>query len=179
ILQKQISVSGNPSAANLLGCAGATGATDTNGPSNCTSPTPLTVCFVTGSTCTAGAPNTATAYGFYSGTNAQTFLGRTVPASTWLIVANGYAYDPAVSGATAQTTYTQIKVNGLNSGAVAAVWNHLFLTAPLVPNVCQTNYSGNNLIIDVPLYVIGNLCISGSNDVIKEVGQAVDLSVGG
>ncbi len=180
ILQRQISVSGNPSAANLLGCAGANGTTsDTTAPSNCTSPTPITVCFVTGSTCTAGAANTATAYGFYSGTNAQTFLGRTVPASTWFIVANGYAYDPAVSGATAQTLYTQIKVNGVTSGAVAAVWNHLFLTAPLVANVCQTNYSGNNLIIDVPLYVIGNLCISGSNDVIKEVGQAVDLSVGG
>jgi Tfp pilus assembly protein PilX len=179
VLQKQITVSGNPSAANLLGCAGAGGAADTTGPSNCTSPTPITVCFVTGSTCTAGAANTATAYGFYSGTTAQTFLGRTIPASTWLIVANGYAYDPAVSGPTAQTLYTQIKVNGVNSGAVAAVWNHLFLTAPLVANVCQTNYSGNNLIIDVPLYVIGNLCISGSNNVIKEVGQAVDLSVGG
>jgi Tfp pilus assembly protein PilX len=180
VLQRQISVSGNPSSANLLGCAGANGTTtDTTPPSNCTSPTPITVCFVTGSTCTAGAANTATAYGFYSGTNAQTFLGRTVPASTWLIVATGYAYDPAISGPASQTTYTQIKVSSLNSGDVAAVWNHVFLTSPLVPNVCQTNISGNNLIIDVPLFVIGNLCITGSNDFIKEVGQAVDLSVGG
>jgi hypothetical protein len=55
----------------------------------------------------------------------------------------------------------------------------MFLTAPLVSNVCQTNYSGNNLVIDVPIYSIGNLCLTGSNDVIKEVSQPIDLQVGG
>jgi hypothetical protein len=59
------------------------------------------------------------------------------------------------------------------------VWNHVFLTAPLVPNTCQTDFSSNGLVIDVPLYVIGNLCFSGNGNVVKEVGQPVDLQVGG
>src|SRR4051812_16890410 len=35
LITKQNTSGGNPSAANLLGCGGATGPSDTNGPSNC------------------------------------------------------------------------------------------------------------------------------------------------
>src|SRR3954453_13631173 len=180
ILTQQIAVGGNPTAANLLGCAGANGqTTDATAPSVCSSPTTKKICFVKGSTCTAGAADTAELYGYYSGTNPGTFLGRTVPASTWFLVGKGYAYDPSLSQVTSTTSFATVKVAGITNGSVAGVWNHLFLTAPLVPGVCQTDYSGNNLVIDVPLYVIGNLCLSGSNDIIKEVGQPVDLQVGG
>jgi hypothetical protein len=69
----------------------------------------------------------------------------------------------------------------LNSGAVAAVWNHVFMTAPLVPNQCSVNFGGNNLIFTSPLYVIGNLCLSGQNTSVQESasGQPIDLMVGG
>ena len=53
------------------------------------------------------------------------------------------------------------------------------MTAPLTPNVCQTTFGGNSLTIDTPLYIVGNLCLAGNSDIIKEVGQPVDLQVGG
>jgi len=178
VLAKQFQSGANAAAANILGCAGATGPSDTNGPSNCASPTPKVLCLNGNGGCTAGSRDSVSVYGYYSGTSAQTFLGRTVPASTWLIVSTAYAWNPSTASVTARTSLALVPVV-VSPGAVAAVWNHLFLTAPLVSGVCQTNYSGNNLVIDVPLYVIGNLCLSGSNDIIKEVGQPVDLQVGG
>ena len=39
VLAQQIASSNDPSAANLLGCNGASGPSDTVGPSNCTTPT--------------------------------------------------------------------------------------------------------------------------------------------
>src|SRR3954470_16614964 len=180
ILTQQIATNGNPTAANVLGCAGANGTTsDATPPSTCAAPIPKTICFVRGSTCTVGAADTAQVYGYFSGTNAQTYLGRTIPAATWFLVGTGYAYDPSLSAVTSQTAFATVKVSSVTNGAVAAMWNHIFLTAPLVPNVCQTNFAGNNLVIDVPLYVIGNLCLSGNNNFIKEVGQPIDLEVGG
>src|SRR2546427_8156224 len=38
VVNQMVTSGGNPSAANLLGCDGAGGAADTNGPSNCASP---------------------------------------------------------------------------------------------------------------------------------------------
>ncbi|HEV7132118.1 MAG TPA: hypothetical protein VGN27_00130 [Gaiellaceae bacterium] len=178
VLAQQAHSGGNPVAANLLGCNGASGPNDTTGPSNCTTPSPKLYCpFST--TCTAGSAGAASVYGYYSGTNAQTFLGFSVPASTWLLVSTGYGNDPATAGVAAHTSYAEVSANGVTSGSVAAMWNHVFLTAPLVPNVCQTNFSGNNMVVDIPLYVLGNLCLSGANTVVKEVGQPVDLEVGG
>ena len=65
--------------------------------------------------------------------------------------------------------------------AVAAVWNHVFITAPLVPNTCSISFGGNSVTISAPLYVIGNLCLgsNGSGAVIEELTQPVDVEVGG
>jgi Tfp pilus assembly protein PilX len=177
ILNYQLTVTGgNPSSANLLGCNGATGPSDTNGPSNCATPSAKLFCFSSG--CTAGSDGSATVYGYYSGTNPQTFLGMSIPAATWVLVSNGYARNSngVTTGKTAMAT---AKINPISNGTVAAVWNHIFLTAPLVANQCQTDFESNNLVLDVPLYVIGNLCFSGDNNVIKEVGQPVDVQIGG
>src|SRR6202008_396570 len=38
---------------------------------------------------------------------------------------------------------------------------------------------GNNMTITDPLYVVGNLCITGQNTTIQETTQPVDLMVGG
>jgi Tfp pilus assembly protein PilX len=170
---------GNPTAANLLGCNGVNGASDANGPSNCASPAPAVLCLTTAS-CTSGSEGTARVYGFFSGTNPATYNGTTVPASTWLLVSTGFARNPA-GATTVKSTTATVKISPLDSGAVASVWNHIFMTAPLVPNVCQATFNGNNTMITSPLYVIGNLCLTGQNVSVQEVtnGQLIDLMVGG
>jgi hypothetical protein len=171
---------GNPTAANLLGCSGAAGPSDVNGPSNCTSPTPKVYC-LTGTTCTAGSAGSVSVYGFYSGTNPVTYRSIwNVPASTWLIFSTGYARNPSGT-IDAKTTMATIHISPLDAGAVASVWNHIFMTAPLVANVCQADFSGNNMTITSPLYVVGNLCLSGQNVSAYEApgSQKIDLQVGG
>jgi len=173
---------GNPSSANLLGCNGASGASDTTGPSNCTTPSAQLFCFTAG--CTAGSDGSATVYGFFSGTNAQTFLGMSVPASTWVLVSNGYARNPEGT-TTGKTAMGTVKITPLSNGGVASVWNHIFITAPYDPNAnpqtCSASFAGNNTDLTSPLDVIGNLCLTGQNIHIKKVagGQAIDVQVGG
>lgn len=180
ILENQLAVSGgNPAAANLLGCNGATGPTDTSGPSNCATPSPTVICVTASSGCSAGTAGSVSVYGFYSGTNPVTYNSVSVPASTWLLTSTGYARNPNTSSTMAKTETATVTINPLNNGAVAAVWNHIFLTAPLVPNQCSATFAGNNMTITDPLYVIGNLCITGQNTTIQETTQPVDLMVGG
>ena len=171
---------GNPTAANLLGCNGVGGAADTTGPSNCASPSPKVIC-LTKTTCTAGTAGSASVYGFFSGSNPAAYNGITYPASTWLLVSTGFARNPNGNAVTAKTTMSTIKITPLDGGAVASVWNHIFMTAPLVSNVCQTNFNGNNTLITSPLYVVGNLCLTGNGVAVQEVvgGQPIDLMVGG
>jgi Tfp pilus assembly protein PilX len=174
IITKANSSGSNPASPTLLGCtSGAAGA------SNCSSPT--YICFSLKTTCPGTytpTDGTAAVYGYFSGTNSTSYLGYTVPTSTWLLVSTGYARNE--SGALhGKTAYGEVTVSALNGGAVASVWNHVFLTAPLVPNVCQTNFAGNNMLLDVPMYVIGNLCLTGQNGVIGETTKPIDLMVGG
>lgn len=181
IIENQTVVAnGNPSAANLLGCNGVGGAGDTTGPSNCSVVTPKVVCVTPSAGCSSGSAGSVSVYGYYSGVNPGSYNGVTVPASTWLLVSSGYARNP--QGTSAITTTTAIvPISPLNSGAVAAVWNHMFITSPLVPNVCSVNFGGNNMTITDPLYAIGNVCLSGSGTTIQEnaAGQRVDLMIGG
>jgi Tfp pilus assembly protein PilX len=189
VIYNQTAVSGgNPAAANLLACNGVTGASDVNGPSNCSTLTTagMKLVCIAASTCAAGEPGTASMYGYFSGTNAQTFSGPgasavAVPASTWLLVSTGYARNPSgvIEG---KSTTATVKISPLDGGAVASVWNHMFITSPLVANQCSVDFGGNNMTIVDPLYVIGNLCLSGSGTAIYEVaggqpGRVGDLAV--
>ena len=141
---------------------------------------PKTVCLSTGQTCSSsGVPGTVSLYGCYGGTNGTTCNGVSVAKSTWLVVSTGYAYGASNGATAAETTMGTIAISPLNSGAVAAVWNHMFLTAPLIPNTCQTTFSGNTLSITAPIYSIGNVCFTGNTDNLIENGQPVDLMVGG
>ena len=179
LVNQKVTVGGNPTAANILGCNGAGGAADTNGPSDCTTPVAKIVC-VTTADCVAGSVGSSSVYGYYSGTNPTVFNGVSVAASTWLLVSSGYARNP--QGATViKTSTAKVTITALNSGAVAAVWNHMFITAPLTPNVCAVDFAGNNTTITSPLYSIGNLCVTGSNVSVQESanGQPIDLMVGG
>jgi Tfp pilus assembly protein PilX len=179
LVNQKVLTGGNPTAANLLGCNGLGGAADTTGPSNCATPTPKIVC-VTTSGCVSGDAGSSAVYGYYSGTNPSIFNGVSVGASTWLLVSSGYARNP--QGATViKTTTAKVTITALNSGAVAAVWNHMFITAPLTANVCAVDFGGNNMTITSPVYAIGNVCMSGQNTTVQENvnGQPIDLMVGG
>jgi Tfp pilus assembly protein PilX len=179
VVNQNVTSGGNPAAANLLGCTGATGAADTNGPSNCTTPTAKVVC-VTKTGCASGDAGSASVYGYYSGTNTGSLNGVSVPAATWLLVSSGYARNP--QGTTiVKTTTATVGISPLNSGAVAALWNHMFITSPLTPNVCSVDFGGNNMTITDPIYAIGNVCLSGQNTTIQENanGQPIDLMIGG
>ena len=179
IVNQNVTSGGNPAAANLLGCNGATGAADTNGPSNCTTPSAKIVC-ITKSGCSSSDPGSAAVYGYYSGTNPGSYNGVTVPAATWLLLSNGYARNPQGSTIVKSTT-AMVGISPLNSGAVAALWNHMFITSPLTPNVCSVDFGGNNMTITDPIYAIGNVCLSGQNTTIQENanGQPIDLMIGG
>ena len=153
----------DPTAAGLLG----------------TSASPKTFC-ITSTSCVNASAGSASVIGCYGGTSGATCAGisPSAPASTWVIVSQGFASKP-LGGTIGRSMAATVVISPLGSGQVAAVWNHVFLTAPLVENVCQTTFGGNSMVIDVPLYVIGNLCVTGNSDQIKEVGQPVDLQVGG
>jgi Tfp pilus assembly protein PilX len=179
IVNQKVTALGNPAAANLLGCSGVGGVADATGPSNCAAPTAKIVCVAAAAACTSGSAGTAAVYGYYSGTNPTIFNGISVAASTWLIISSGYARNPQGTSVIKTTTAT-VPISPLNAGAVAAVWNHMFITSPLTPNVCSVDFGGNNMTITDPLYVIGNMCISGQNTTVQEtVGQPIDLMVGG
>jgi Tfp pilus assembly protein PilX len=179
--QASISAGLSPAKPSLLGCG-----TGTSGASDCSTISPLCVAF-TGSCPTSGTysptAGTASVYGFFSGTAPpanSTFSGVPQVASTWILVATGYTLN-ASGQLDTKTLRGTVYIGPGGAGAVASVWNHIFMTAPLVPNVCQANFAGNNMILDTPLYVIGNMCLSGQNTVMKEQtgGQAIDLQVGG
>jgi hypothetical protein len=121
------------------------------------------------------------AYGFFSGTSAASYAGVNVPASTWLVVSTGYALNPNTNVVTPTATQSLVRVSSLGAGAVASVWNHLFVTAPLVPNACSLSFGGNGVTVTVPLYVVGNVCLGsgGAGVLVTETTQPVDVQIGG
>ena len=172
----------SPTGPTLLGCATSVGASDT---SDCSAPT-LACVHITAS-CPTGTytptAGTASVYGFFAGNNpaaGATYLGVPEVASTWIVVATGYAAG-ANGGLNAKTLKATVQINGGGSGAIASVWNHVFITSPAQPvPTCNQTISGNNTLWTSPLYVVGNLCLNGNNDAIQESGgQKVDLQVGG
>jgi Tfp pilus assembly protein PilX len=168
----------NPAKPSLLGCG-----TGSNGASDCSTISPLCISF-TASCPTSGTysptAGTGSVYGYYTGTNAGSFSGLSEPSSTWVVVGNGYSTN-ASGKLVAKSLRATVTVSAASAGAVASVWNHVFLTAPASSGVCQTTFSANSTVLDIPLYAIGNVCFGGNNVVMKEVagGQAVDLQVGG
>ena len=181
IIQAANTTGKNPAAANLLGCAGATSATDTNGPSNCAAATPFVFCYTGVTSCTNGMVGSASVYGYFSGTATATYNGITVPASTWLLIAKGYAPSNQTAQPDTATKMALVKISALGAGAIAAVWNHVFITSPLVPNQCSLSFGGNGVSVTVPLYVVGNVCLGsgGTGVTVSETTQPVDVEVGG
>jgi Tfp pilus assembly protein PilX len=167
----------SPTKPNILGCG-----TGTAGASDCSSITPLCLAFT--SACPGGTytptAGTGAVYAYYTGTNPATFAGVSAAAATWVIVATGYARNSS-GNVDAKSLRGTVTISAANAGAVASVWNHVFFTAPKVAGVCQQTFNGNSTVLDMPIYTIGNFCITGNNLSLKETsgGQAVDLQVGG
>lgn len=170
----------NPASPTLLGCAVSSDATK----SDCTASAGLTVCVSAPAGCAAGAPGSATIRGCYTGTATAgcSLPGGSfaAPTSNWAIIATGYAANPVGTAVISHSVTATVSVSELDGGQVASVWNHVFVTGPLVPGRCQLDFGGNSTTINVPLYVVGNLCLPG-NTAIQETagGQAIDLEVGG
>jgi len=152
----------------LLGC-GQSGVS-----SDCTTTKTLTCVDVT-STCTTstgdGQAGTGTYYGSYDGTS-----------FTWTIYAYGYARNPTGARVVKKTlTATSGVYWDTDSPPNIAIWNHLYSTAPQSPSSCEFDVGGNNVVIDVPIYVTGDMCLSGQGAAVRENtasgGQAVDLRV--
>ncbi len=179
LLTQQSTGGGTPSGPTLLGCAASASIV---GGSDCS--TPQAMCVGVAAICQTGVTGTngtATVYGFFSGTNPQTYAGINVPASTWLLFATGYARNPDGT-VDAKLALATAKVNPLGSGQVAAVWNHVFVTAKLAGDQCQLNLQGNSTAIDIPIYANGNVCLgsNGSGVTVSEaLGKPIDLMIGG
>jgi Tfp pilus assembly protein PilX len=170
----------------ILGCAAGTA-----GSSDCTSPTKK--CFSVLTTCasasTLGQAGTASVFGIYGGTNGLTYYGYgassagiPVPAATWWIISTGYARNPTGAGTLAKQVQATVTVyNDTNVPPNTAAWNHVYSTAPQGAG-CEFDVNGNSVIIDVPVYVTGDMCLSGAGASVQEDlahGQPVDLRVQG
>jgi Tfp pilus assembly protein PilX len=101
---------------------------------------------------------------------------------TWTIVATGTVRNPTgASDLRKSMTATVTITQGGNDNNIS-IWNYLFATSPLDDN-CDVDVTGQNITISVPLYVVGNLCLTGNNILITEDtstgGQNVDVRVQG
>jgi hypothetical protein len=146
----------NPTQTNLLGC-------NTNG----TSCTPVVSTF-TGGTAT------------WSG-----WLDSSGGTSRWRITSVGQVANPTGSSAIRVTLTAQVPLVQTTGTPNASVWNYAFSTRP-PGSGCEVDINGSNVIIDIPLYVTGDLCLTGSNVEIDERGegqnpapQPIDMRVGG
>ncbi len=149
----QASTTGNPADPTLLGC-------DVNG-QNCN---PLVF--------TGPSGGVARVTGVYS-------TPSNVP--TWTITSTGTAGYAGGAGSKQQKTLTATVTLATASGTPnAAIWNYVFATAPQGSG-CEVDVNGTNTAIDVPVYVTGDLCLSGTNSAVVENtangGQPVSLTV--
>jgi len=103
---------------------------------------------------------------------------------TWTITSIGTVANPNGGGAptVSRSTTATITISGGGQSNNISVWNYMYSTAP-PGSGCQLDLNGNHLVVNVPLYITGNLCISGNHAGIVENtaggGQAVDLRVAG
>jgi Tfp pilus assembly protein PilX len=150
----------NASSPILLGCS-----TSQQNINNSAAPcTPLTASYSTG---------TVSYYGLY--TQGQS-------SGTWTITSTGTVANASGGGAVTKTMTAAISVVGGGQGNNISVWNYVYSTAPQGSG-CEVDLNGNHTTINVPLYVTGDLCLSGDHaSVIEDQaagGQAVDLRVMG
>ena len=103
-------------------------------------------------------------------------------SGTWVITAYGDVLNPTGAADVTKTMTASVLVTGGGQSNNIAVWNYVYSTAPQ-GNGCELDLTGNNVVVDVPVYVTGDLCLSGNNVAITENtangGQPIDVRVGG
>jgi hypothetical protein len=130
-----------------------------------------------GSTCNSTAvAGTGCVYGVYGGTNGTTFNSVTIPVKTWEIWATGYARNNNGNGTVSHALRAEVAVNSQELGLQSSVWNYLFSSAA-PGSGCELDVNGNNVTIDVPIFVTGDFCLSGMNAGVAETKQKVDVMV--
>lgn len=151
-----------------------------NNPSNNPTTTSLLGCNSDGTSCT---PVVST----YEGGTA-TWSGWLDPSggtSRWQITSIGEVVNPTGGQPLRITLTAQVPLVTTTGPPNAAVWNYVFSTRE--PGTgCEVNITGTNVVVDIPLYVTGDLCLTGTNVAIDERGegqtppaQPIDMRVGG
>lgn len=121
----------------------------------------------------------------YEGGTASWYGSLNAGTSTWAIISTGEVANPTGGVAVKKTLKATVPLVIGGGAPNASVWNYVYSTrAP--GSGCEVNVSGTNVVIDIPLYVKGDLCLSGTNVAIDERGegqtpapQPIDLRVGG
>ena len=148
------------------------------------SPTDPTLlgCNADGSSCTpitppadaGGVKGTSTYYGVLSLVNSE-----------WAITATGQVPNPTGAAPVKVTLNASVPLVITTGDPNAAAWNYLFATKEPAAG-CEVDVAGSNVVIDMPVYVRGDLCVTGSNAMIDERGEGqtpapspIDLQVGG
>ena len=101
-------------------------------------------------------------------------------AGTWTISSYGSVVNPTGSAnLTKSVTATMSIVGGGQSNNIS-VWNYVYSTSPNGGG-CEVDQTGNGAVIDVPIFVTGDLCLSADGSAIKENlangGQKIDVRV--
>ncbi|HWX10037.1 MAG TPA: hypothetical protein VNY33_08660, partial [Gaiellaceae bacterium] len=100
----------------------------------------------------------------------------------WVITAYGDVTNPTGASDLQKTMSASLSVTPGGQGNNISVWNYVYSTAPQGAG-CEVDISGNNVVVDVPVYITGDLCLSGNNVAVTENtangGQPVDVRVGG
>ena len=152
------SSSNNPSSPTLLGCS-ASGVNPANSATPCTDLTTTT------------SFGTASFHGMYTqGAN----------SGTWVITSTGSTpYQNGAGSLTRATTATATITGGGQSGNIS-VWNYAYSTG-VNAGGCEVDITGNNVTVDVPVFVTGDLCLDANNSTIQENtangGQKVDVRI--
>lgn len=145
---------------------------DQNNPASAT----LLGCNAAGTSCT---PVVST----YQGGTASWY--GVLSASTWTITSTGQVVNPTGASAVKKTLRATVPLVTGPGTPNASVWNYVYSTR--APGAgCEVDVTGTNVVIDIPLYVTGDLCLSGTNVTIDERGEAqspapqpIDMRVGG
>ena len=103
-------------------------------------------------------------------------------SGTWTITSSGSVRNPTGAADLSRSMTATVTITAGGQSNNISVWNYVYATAPQGSG-CEVDLTGTNVVIDVPLYVTGDLCLSGTNAQIIENtgygGQPVDVRVGG
>jgi Tfp pilus assembly protein PilX len=101
-------------------------------------------------------------------------------AGTWTITSYGSVVNPTGSTNLTKRITATMSVTGGGQGNNISVWNYVYSTA-VNGGGCEVDQTGNGAVIDVPIFVTGDLCLSADGSAIKENlangGQKIDVRV--